>query len=176
MSGKIWSKDEIKSKLVSIDLKVKNQEPISENDLNWLTRSLVAIYEGQTHQEKITMTTTEDNGIGFNGVDATILTSFAEQWNSRKWLSTKQIAILAKKMPKYAGQLAKIAAAKAQPKLIETNVVAEASETPVVDGMITFPNGASINCLDLAPEYDREGEIVAWTNIINSVQYTLIND
>jgi hypothetical protein len=75
-------------------------------------RALIAIYNGQTQQEKVSQTTVEDNGIGFSGVDAEILTSFAEQFLRRQFLSPKQRAILAKKMPKYAGQLWQIAVSK----------------------------------------------------------------
>lgn len=75
-------------------------------------RALIAIYNGQTFAEKDSRATVEDNGIGFSGVDAEILTSFAEQFLSRQFLSTKQRAILAKKMPKYAGQLWLIAVSK----------------------------------------------------------------
>jgi predicted ribosome quality control (RQC) complex YloA/Tae2 family protein len=75
-------------------------------------RALIAIYNGQTFAEKDCRATTEDNGIGFTGVDAEILTSFAEQFLSRQYLSPKQRAILVKKMPKYAGQLWQIAVSK----------------------------------------------------------------
>lgn len=178
MANKIWTKTEIKAKLVSIELKTKKLQPLSENEMTWLTRGLMAIYNGQTSQEKISMTTTEDNGIGFNGVDATILTSFAEQWRSRNWLSTKQFAILAKKMVKYAGQLEKIAAAKAQPKVDDRNCfVLEASEIEAKtdDGAVIFPNGAAIAISDMTPEF-RNDELVAWTAKMDGVEYIVIND
>lgn len=75
-------------------------------------RALIAIYNGQTKEEKDAACTEEDNGIGFSGIDAEILTSFAKQFLLRQYLSPKQRAILAKKMPKYAGQLWRIAVAK----------------------------------------------------------------
>jgi len=75
-------------------------------------RALLAIFNGQTFEEKCDGVTIEDNGIGFSGVDADILTSFAEQFLRRQFLSPKQRAILAKKMPKYAGQLWQIAVRK----------------------------------------------------------------
>lgn len=78
----------------------------------WQDRALIAIYNGQTEQEKDSQTTVEDNGIGFSGVDAEILTSFAEQFLRRQWLSPKQREILGKKLPKYAGQLWQIAITK----------------------------------------------------------------
>jgi|LauGreDrversion4_2_1035121.scaffolds.fasta_scaffold266964_3 hypothetical protein len=85
-------------------------------------RALIAIYNGQTQQEKVSQTTVEDNGIGFTGCDAEILTSFAEQFLRRQFLSPKQRAILAKKMPKYAGQLWQIAVRKKGATLTATPV------------------------------------------------------
>lgn len=85
-------------------------------------RALIAIYNGQTFAEKDSRATVEDNGIGFSGVDAEILTSFAEQFLARQYLSPKQRAILAKKMPKYAGQLWQIAVRKKGATLTATPV------------------------------------------------------
>ena len=60
---KKWTKDEIKEKLA--------------NDGRWLVRGLLAIYDRQTADEKAVGATVEDNGIGFNGADAEILSSIA---------------------------------------------------------------------------------------------------
>lgn len=90
-----WTKQTIKAKL--------------ETDNRWVIRGLLAIYSRQTESEKCNGQTKEDNGIGFNGVDSTILSSFVQQWNDRNFLSPKQWVIVRKKIMKYAGQLAKIA-------------------------------------------------------------------
>lgn len=94
------------------------QQLVSNNE--WLIKGILAIYKHQTDQEQAAGCTREDNGVGFNGVDSVILSSFAEQikrWqstpiNQRRFgipLSTKQLQIARKKMPKYARQLAEIA-------------------------------------------------------------------
>lgn len=90
-----WTKEAIKARL--------------EKDDKWLVRGLLAIYGRQTAEEQVCGQTVEDNGIGFNGVDAEILTSFAIQFQQRGFLTAKQLEIARKKMLKYAGQLAKIA-------------------------------------------------------------------
>lgn len=90
-----WTKDEIRAKLESND--------------KWLCHGLVAIFNKQTAEEQRDGQTQEDNGIGFNGVDAEILTSFAMQFIERSFLTPKQLTITRKKMLKYAGQLTKIA-------------------------------------------------------------------
>ena len=53
-----------------------------------------------------------NNGIGFVHVDSENLTSFAKQFEERGSLSEKQLAILYKKMPKYADQLINAAIAE----------------------------------------------------------------
>ncbi len=82
-------------------------ENLTTND-KWLYHGILAIYAGQTQEEKHSGQTVEDNGIGFSGVDAFILTSYAEQIKVRGFLTPKQIELARKKMTKYAGQLMKI--------------------------------------------------------------------
>ena len=74
-------------------------------DPRWATRGLLRIYSFQTESEQASETTSEDNGVGFTGVDADILSSFAKQVQAGRNLSQKQMDLLLKKMPKYAGQL-----------------------------------------------------------------------
>jgi DNA-binding transcriptional regulator YiaG len=81
----------------------------------WAIRGCLAIYAKQTADEREAEQTREDNGVGFTGTDAEILSSFAKQiqrWEQDKRfpspLSDKQLAILHKRMPKYAGQLLRI--------------------------------------------------------------------
>ena len=96
----IITKDSIKEKLLTNDA--------------WLWRGIRAIYSFQTDAEKSSGATVEDNGVGFNGVDAEILTSFAHQLAIRGFLTPKQNVIARKKMTKYAGQLYRIAESKQQ--------------------------------------------------------------
>lgn len=92
---------------------------ITEGPWEWVARAVEVIYERQTADEQQTGSTKHDNGIGFNGLDAEILSSFARQ--VKRWkdtpapqrrfpvpLSEKQMAIARRKMAKYAGQLEKI--------------------------------------------------------------------
>jgi hypothetical protein len=92
---KKWCKEEILIK-------------IEEND-TWLIRGMLAIHKNQTSDEICSQQTIENNGIGFNGLDAKILSSFCEFYTKHKFLSEKQLAIARKKMKKYCGQLTKIA-------------------------------------------------------------------
>lgn len=81
---------------------------LSSNDA-WLMRGVVAIYNRQTADEQSSETTSHDNGIGFNGLDAPLLSSFAKQITARGFLTPKQLTFARKKMVKYAGQLLRIA-------------------------------------------------------------------
>lgn len=89
------AKDHVKNKLA--------------NDPRWLVAGLIAIYKRQTEDEQRAEQTELHNNVGFNSADAEILTGFAKQWLTREWFSDKQMAILRRKMGKYAGQLARIA-------------------------------------------------------------------
>ncbi len=72
-------------------------------------KALVKLWERQTEDEKATRTTNEYNRMGFNGFDADILSSFAEQFQEKGWLSKKQLELARKKIMKYAKQLCEIA-------------------------------------------------------------------
>lgn len=85
---------------------------IAGND-GWMLKGLLTIYSYQTLSEQATGTTKENNNVGFNGADAEILSSFAQQFKNRGSLSPKQMEIARKKMVKYARQLESIASAKA---------------------------------------------------------------
>lgn len=69
---------------------------------------LLRIYDFQTEDEKNAETTEVHNTVGFSGVDGQILTSFGNNFLKYKNLRPKQMAIVRKKMKKYAGQIAKL--------------------------------------------------------------------
>jgi hypothetical protein len=114
MAEQKWTKEAIKSKMAQTN---------AEGDA-WVVRGMLAILQYQTAEEKTYGQTVEDNGVGFNGVDAEILTSFCDQASRvlaerqndplryTRCLSPKQMEIARKKMLKYAGQLARIANSK----------------------------------------------------------------
>lgn len=77
-----------------------------------LAKALVALYNRQTEDEKETKETTEQNGIGFNGVDSTFLSSVAESFKKYGKLTSAQTNALRKALKKYRGQLVEIANAK----------------------------------------------------------------
>lgn len=71
----------------------------------WATSALMLVYSNQTSDEQAVGITVEDNGVGFTGVDAEFLTSLAQQYESRGFLSPKQMTFLFKKIRKYARQV-----------------------------------------------------------------------
>lgn len=97
---KKWKKDEIRAKLETNDV--------------WLFKGLVAIFNKQTADEQDSGVTCHENGMGFTGADAEFMTSLANQYLVCGSLSKRQTEVVRKRMLKYAGQLAKIANAKAK--------------------------------------------------------------
>lgn len=80
-----------------------------ENDDKFVMRSVVKIYERQTEDEKNSDSTAHNNGVGFNGTDAFIMTKFAKWYLEKGFMTAKQMAIAKKKIMKYAKQLTRIA-------------------------------------------------------------------
>lgn len=91
---KIWTAEDMKNILNKYDDQVG--------------KALVKLYARQTIDEQKDHETKEYNNIGFNGVDAPILTSFAEFYQKKGFLSQKQLVIARKKIMKYANQLCSI--------------------------------------------------------------------
>jgi|SRR5579859_382804 len=97
-TGKIWTVDEIKNL-------------IETNDI-FVGKATVKLFEKQTEDEKQTDTTGENNGVGFNGTDAFIMSKFAKFYMERNFLTAKQLAIARKKIRKYSKQITNIANGK----------------------------------------------------------------
>lgn len=93
------------------------QNLLDSNDLA-VCRALIVIFERQTTDEQAYDYTRDANSVGFSGVDAEICSSFAKQYQSRGFLSPKQMVVARKKMKKYWKQLAEIA--KSNGKLPES--------------------------------------------------------
>ena len=72
-------------------------------------RSLVKLYQCQTEEEKTSKETITQNGKGFNACDAKILTSIAEFYIAKGFISDKQYNIVYNKIQKYAKQITCIA-------------------------------------------------------------------
>ena len=88
-------------------------------DAAWATKGVLRIYEYQTAAEQTTEATNEDNGVGFTGVDAKLMSSFAKQILAGRNLAAKQMAILHRSMPKYANQLIRLIEPAKLEKMVE---------------------------------------------------------
>lgn len=91
----MYTKEQIKDLLVTNDKAVE--------------RAILRLYQYQTNTEQVDRETKDKNNVGFNGVDANLLSGFAEWLKSGKHLTIKQLPYARKKIIKYAGQLANIA-------------------------------------------------------------------
>ena len=115
---------------------IEIREKLKTND-KWLVRGILAIYARQTADERSSQTTKYTNGVGFNGRDAAILSSFAKQilsWQATENprypspLSPKQFELARRSMSKYAGQLARIA----EENKVEAEVEAAAERAAIM--------------------------------------------
>ena len=70
-----------------------------------ICRALMIVYDNQTEQEVLKGKTIESNLVGFSSLDADILTKMAIFYQNRGFLSTKQLNIVRRLIPKYAGQV-----------------------------------------------------------------------
>lgn len=126
----------------------KTQDSIKEllerSDLA-VERAILAIYARQTADEQITETTSHKNGVGFSGVDAEILSSFAQQIERKSGngvkighcLSEKQMAIARRKMMRYSRQLLEVAEEKAN-AISNVEVEVKEEEIKVTNGVSGF--------------------------------------
>ncbi len=85
----------------------RNMNGYPHSKIIW--RMLQALYSRQTSQEQSMQATVENNGMGFNGFDATFLSDVAEKSQQYKNLTPRQAAVVAKKLKKYIRQLVEIA-------------------------------------------------------------------
>ena len=81
-------------------------------DSRWTERAILALYQRQTLDEQSTKETESHNGVGFNSIDAFILTDFAKWLIAGRHLTVKQLAVAQKKLPKYSKQLLDISKEK----------------------------------------------------------------
>lgn len=98
MEAKVWNKTSMQELLVANDKAA--------------VKALLVIYSRQTQSEQASMATREHNAVGFTATDAEILTSFAEQFKRKGFLSFKQMGLLKKRITKYWKQLLEEAASK----------------------------------------------------------------
>lgn len=170
-----------------------SKEMIAEKittDQNWTERAVVAIYRKQTSQEVSSMQTIEHNNVGFNGVDAPIMTSFAEWILRGRRLTPKQLSLAQRKIRKYAGQLASIAeqgstpAPAVQPKL--ANVFTASQFGPVSSSVVC----QEASTLQFTPdefisidgkayrfavaEKNADGELQEWVYIAEDASNTIL--
>lgn len=77
---------------------------IAQND-SWALRAAVRMVELQTAEEVASRATLSSNGVGLGAFDADIITSIVQKHLAGNRLTRKQLDVLRRTMPKYAGQL-----------------------------------------------------------------------
>ena len=92
---RVWTEEEIKS-LIQTNDKV-------------LYGALKKLYAEQTADEQSAGETKYNNGVGFNGADSKIMSSFAQFLTRTGFLTPKQKAVARRKLVKYNKQLTRLA-------------------------------------------------------------------
>lgn len=95
LARRVWTEDEIRH-LIATNDKV-------------LINALMKLYAEQTADERSTGETRHNNGRGFNGTDSRFLSSVAEFYKKRGFLTDKQKACVRRKLAKYNRQLTRLA-------------------------------------------------------------------
>lgn len=118
-------------------------------------RMLQAMFDRQTADEQASDDTKHVNGVGFNGVDAPLLSDVAKRSKQYNNLTIKQAAMVARRLTKYTGQLEAIAAAKQIAKAAE-QVPAVPVEPVVPKGTLLVVGGETLAGVSLQHELWRE--------------------
>ena len=104
MNYQLKGEVEMEKKITKAELVGFLKRMLSTNQ-KWATSALIRIYDNQTLDEQSRGETYHQNGVGFAGCDAQMLTSFAKFYKSRGFLTEKQMTYVFRKMSKYANQL-----------------------------------------------------------------------
>lgn len=81
--------------------------PVPRRDKEAIVRAVQRIYNGQTTDGKMSASTKYQNGVGFNAYDAGFGTRMYASAKKHGVLTDKMTRVTAKKLIKYAGQLAR---------------------------------------------------------------------
>ncbi len=100
----------------------------------WLERGIVAIDARQTSDEQSSGQTKYENGRGWNSADASYGSYLARYIRSGRHLSGQHLQRARRMMAKYAGQLAKVAAAKQAAKDQEAAAQRDREELNMMKG------------------------------------------
>lgn len=98
-SGKAWTEKDIDALLQRSDAAV--------------FRAVVVLYDRQTEDERATDQTTHRNGVGFNGVDARLLSYYARWIKANGRLTGRHVEKARRAVRKYRAQLLDAIAARA---------------------------------------------------------------
>ncbi len=88
-------------------------------DNNWATKALMRIYEFQTMEEREKEMSIWENGVGFDSCDSFILSSIAEFYKKRNFITPKQMDVVHRCIPKYWRQIWDISDQDIMEKLIK---------------------------------------------------------
>jgi len=112
-------KDQLRQKKITIAIiKQYIQSKLNTND-RWMYTALIRLYSKQTLEEQTFDESLEINNQGFSSADAELLSSYAKQYESKKFLTPKQKHWCRTKILKYWEQIWNISDQERMIDLIE---------------------------------------------------------
>ena len=92
-------------------------------DKQWAEKAIIKLYHCQTDEEQWVEETRLKNGVGFNAIDAQLLSSFAKDIEKYGKLTHRQIKWAFCKLPKYCNQILNISNIEKLDKQIIDNYI-----------------------------------------------------
>lgn len=101
-----------RSETARTDWSVEDIKNLLKTNDTFVIRSLIKLYSYQTLDEKKAGETKDNNGVGFNGADAAVLSQISRDMIKTYIISKGQVNFVRRKIMKYAKQLTRIANGK----------------------------------------------------------------
>lgn len=95
----------MKKHAFAVKFEIEALRHLLATDERWAKRALVRIYNAQTQDEKSNSETYYENGVGFNGSDARLLTKIAKWYLDKDYIGAGYMKIVHDRIQKYASQI-----------------------------------------------------------------------
>jgi hypothetical protein len=128
----VWNREAIETVLkTSLNVEGANAKTGQHENRYLVYRMLQCVYNRQWADEKAAGQTKHTNGQGFTGSDAKLLSDVAKKSIPYKNLTAAQAAMVAKRLLKYSGQIAKVAKVNMANKPAFNPVVTKPKVVPI---------------------------------------------
>lgn len=134
---------------------------MDEDSARKIISDLITLYEMQEIDEQMAMMTTHQNGVGFNMIDASFMTSVSKQIIEKQFVTEKQLASAQPILRKYTLQLTSLAPST-NPAIAQTRIYTPAQKPQRPNGILSIENGKLIFIPNVYPSVQIK-ETGKWT-------------